>query len=204
MTPPFQIKRLPFSPTAKISEVQSLFSDHKPMLLKQSWLPTPQEDHLPANVRVAHYNSTILAFAEIPDIDIFNLADAPNLKTWTLGDVFEIFLQPETRSDYFELHITPENFRLQYHFESVGALPSTLDDGIFESQTWIQHEESRWFVLARIPFSLLKIAPTEGLRFSFCRYDAFRSGKPPVISSTSNHPVPKFHRPSEWETMIFI
>ena len=201
---PRQVTSLPFFQSSNISEVQSLFSDTEPMLLQQSWLPTPEENHLPAKVQVGHHDSSLLVFAEIPDIDIFNLADAPNLKTWTLGDVFEIFLQPEGRSDYLELHITPENFRLQYHFDSVGAPPTTLDDGTFGSQTWIQREEARWFVLAKIPFGILKIAPTDRLRFSFCRYDAFRSGKPPVKSSTSPHPIPKFHRPAEWGTMAFI
>lgn len=42
-----------------------------------------------------------------------NRACRLNERTWELGDVCELFLQLSGQSTYLELHVTPENHRLQ-------------------------------------------------------------------------------------------
>jgi hypothetical protein len=40
--------------------------------------------------------------------------------------------------------------------------------------------------------------------FSFSRYDCTRGLAVPVISSTSPHAAPSFHRQQEWGTLRFV
>jgi hypothetical protein len=175
--------------------------------MQQGWMETPQPGFLPAEIRVGWTSSRLVVLAEIPDQDIFTLATGPNQRTWELGDVFEIFLQAEDRSDYVELHVTPPNFRLQLHIESLGKPATQLDDGVFSSQVEIDAANQRWTVYAEVPASLVSgrdhIRPGESWRFSFSRYDASRNGRPLVLSSTSPHQAVNFHRTHEWGKITF-
>ena len=196
---------LPEFDSSHLESVMKAFSNATAIALGQSWVTEPEPDFLPAEVRVGRSASQVLVLATIPDWDIFTLATEPNQKTWELGDVFEIFLKPENETNYREFHVTPANIRTQLGFSTEGAAPEFLPDGIFESRVWI--ESSRWIVLASIPCAAVtnrtKMDSGERWRFSFCRYDAFQDGRKPVLSSTSPHPVPKFHRPVEWGVMVF-
>ena len=178
-----------------------------PVRMQQGWLETPQLGFLPAEIRVGWTSSRLVVLAEIPDQDIFTLATGPNQRTWELGDVFEIFLQAEDRTDYVELHVTPPNFRLQLHIESPGKPATQLDDGVFSSRVKIDAANQRWTVYAEVPASLVSgrdhIHSGESWRFSFSRYDAFRDGHPLVLSSTSPHQAVNFHRTHEWGKITF-
>jgi hypothetical protein len=178
-----------------------------PVRMQQGWMETPQLGFLPAEIRVGWTSSRLVVLAEIPDQDIFTLATGPNQRTWELGDVFEIFLQAEDRSDYVELHVTPPNFRLQLHIESLGKPATQLDDGVFSSHVEIDAANQRWTVYAEVPASLVNgrdhILPAESWRFSFSRYDASRNGRPLVLSSTSPHQAVNFHRVHEWGKITF-
>lgn len=133
-----------------------------------------------------------------------------------LGDTFEIFLRPKGGEAYFEFHIAPNNLRLQMRFPNAEAAArvarsQSLNEVIVEgegflSKTWVKPEIHRWFALAQIPRRL--IDPNDGLSasqwaFSFCRYDYTRGQKAPVISSTSAHTRPNFHRQDEWGILQF-
>jgi hypothetical protein len=178
-----------------------------PVFLQQGWMEKPQADFLPAAVRVGWTPGGLVILAEIPDRDIFTLATAPNQKMWELGDVFEIFLQDEDRSDYVELHVTPANLRLQLRFETSGATPVQLSDGVFSSHVGIDSPNQRWSLQASVPAVLVsgrsQIQPGEVWRFSFSRYDASRDGTTPVLSSTSPHQAINFHRNHEWGKLTF-
>jgi len=178
-----------------------------PIRMQQGWLETPQPGFLPAEIRIGWTPSRLVVRAEIPDRDIFTLATGPNQKMWELGDVFEIFLQAEDRSDYVELHVTPPNFRLQLHIESLGKPATLLDDGVFSSHVKVDAANQRWIVYAEVPANLVSgrehICPGESWRFSFSRYDASRDGTPPILSSTSPHQAVNFHRIPEWGKIIF-
>lgn len=198
-------EHLPKFDGSRFESVLEAFSNAPPIALGQAWLPQTEADFLGAEVRVGRSATQILVLATIPDLDIFSRATEPNQRTWELGDVFEIFLKPENETHYREFHVTPANIRTQLGFTEAGAAPEFLPDGIFESRVWI--ESSRWFVLASIPCAAVtnrdNIENGERWRFSFCRYDAFRDGRNPVLSSTSPHPVPKFHRSDEWRVLFF-
>lgn len=182
--------------SATLPEIQALFATSEPLELHQHWLPSPEPGFQPARARAVHDGTNLLVLAELHDADPFTLSDGPNQKTWELGDVFEIFLQPAGSETYFEFHITPANTRCQFRFAKPGAPLEPLPDGTFASRVW--KTETHWHALAEIPFPVLGLRPGETLRASFSRYDAFRHSRPPILSSTSPHPVPKFHRPAEW------
>jgi hypothetical protein len=149
----------------------------------------------------------LLVHAELRDDDIFSETSGPNQRTWELGDVFEMFLQPGGGPHYLELHVTPSNWRSQFFFSQAGAAMRPLEDGAFDSRACMNRAEGCWKVQARIPAALLSrsgtLRPGMETGFSFARYDATKGGGPPVLSSSSPHPIPKFHRPAEWGRLHF-
>lgn len=185
--------------------------------LGQPWLKTVEPDFAQGEVRVGRLGENLLVFAQLNDADIYTQASGPNQRLWELGDTFEIFLLPWTQEAYVEYQIAPNNKRLQLryagldHVEAVreiGGIEScVLPDGVFESRTWVQAEWKRWFVYARIPASVVLDEPTAlaGSQwfFSFGRYDYTRGREQPVISSTSSHAEPDFHRQQEWGVITF-
>jgi hypothetical protein len=185
--------------------------------LGQAWLEREENDFAPAFVRFGWRGNALLLFAELIDFDIFNAATVLNQRAWELGDTFEIFLQSINHPDYFEFQVTPNNQRVQLRFtdssieKSVGRtnlLPSVYMPGeVFHSRTWIQLNTRCWYVYAEICAKELFRHPgsLEGNRwlFSFSRYDYTCGRKLPVISSTSRHAEPDFHRRHEWQIMDF-
>jgi hypothetical protein len=69
--------------------------------------------------------------------------------------VFEIFLKPEDRSGYVELHGTPPNFRLQLQIESQGMPATQLVDGVFSSRVKIDTANQKWTVYAEVPATIV-------------------------------------------------
>jgi hypothetical protein len=183
----------------------------------QAWLTQPERDFKSAIVRVGRAGNSLRVFAELEDADIFTRATSHNQRMWELGDVLEIFLHPASSPNYVELHVTPNNRRLQLSFPDTATLRRAqaenffdhliLSDGVFHSHTWSQPEKGKWYVHAEIPAALVcgeDQLPVDGeWRFSFSRYDYTRGRQEPVISSTSPHAQPDFHRREEWGTLFF-
>jgi hypothetical protein len=187
--------------------------------LGQPWLRSVDPDFAPGDVRVGTLGENLCVFAQLTDADIFTQASGPNQRLWKMGDTFEIFLRPSTQEAYLEFQIAANNQRLQLryaglnHVEAVAEIGGfescMLPDGIFESCTWtrIYEETKRWFVYARIPASVVLDKPMvlAGSQwfFSFGRYDYTRGREEPIISSTSLHAEPDFHRQHEWGVIVF-
>ena len=181
-------------------------------------------------VRTGWRGDTLLVFAELSDADIFTRAHAHNDRFWELGDTFELFLQPGPGPAYVEFHVTPTNLRLQLRFASPPSeRPASSGDPFevsliradaFHSQTWVNAGAREWCVLAQIPAASVAGMPVgvggvtsapapsplagSSWRFSFSRYDYTRGREQPVISSTSRHSEPRFHRPHEWGVLQFV
>jgi hypothetical protein len=203
--PPLRCQILPSFDPENRDSLLAAFAGISPIEMGQAWLAAPDPDFLAAEVRVGRRGNSLIVSATMPDLDIFTKTTDANQRTWELGDVFEMFLKPEGEVFYRELHITPANTRTQLAIAAEGATGEFLPDGIFASHVWI--ESGHWQVFAAIPSEVVtgreEISPGEKWRFSFCRYDAFQDGRQPILSSTSPHPVPKFHRPAEWGVMVF-
>ncbi len=89
-------------------------------MLGQHWAGHPDPGFRPCSVRVSWIERALHVMADLTDDESFSHATGDNQKMWTLGDVFEMFVQLEGRCDYAELHVTPNNHRLHL------ALPGVL------------------------------------------------------------------------------
>lgn len=218
-TPPrLECRELPAFEARNLDEVLAAFAAAESCTMGQSWRPQTAPDFRPAIVRAGWRETSLLVLAELEDVDIFTRATSNNQRMWELGDTLEIFLQPEDWPGYVEFHVTPNNLRLQVRFPDPAARRRAqaansfeelvLPEGTFHSHTWMQPENSRWFVLATIPASSVSGAgvPLAGCRwrFSFSRYDYRRDRPEPVISSSSPHAQPDFHRREEWGVLLFV
>jgi hypothetical protein len=194
-----------------------VFQNAAPCVLRQAWLDREETDFAPAVVRTGWRDNTLLLFAELTDLDIFNRATALNQRAWELGDVLEIFLRPVEQQAYVEFQVTPENQRLQLRYpdaaapalaRSSGSLKEALVSGeAFRSRTWVRPERRKWDVYAEIPARSVCDSPQplggRQWHFSFSRYDYTRGRAEPVISSTSPFTLPDFHRQQEWGILTY-
>ena len=213
------IKCLPLAAFDKINldEVRAAFAAATPCAMGQSWRAAVEPGFAPGQVRIGWREDALLVFAELTDQDIFSRATATNQRMWELGDTFEIFLRPDSQSEYVEFHVTPNNHRLQLRFASTEALRRArtangfdeflLLGNVFDSVTWLQPEKQKWFVYAAIPAGAVcgqaRLNAGSCWHFSFSRYDYTRGDGEPVISSTSPHAVADFHRQQEWGEITF-
>ncbi|MGC3957777.1 MAG: hypothetical protein QM813_07465 [Verrucomicrobiota bacterium] len=206
-------REMPAVDTDNLQSVWQAFHSASPQRLKQSWLLRPDSDFGVGTVRVGWSGSSVLVFAELVGADIHSGARSLNQPTWLLGDAFEIFFQANNERDYVELHVTPNNQRLQLRYRDdwvnrAEKWEQALVTGeLFRSLTWIWSETERWFVYAEVPMPAVttreRSLPGNRWRYSFSRYD-YRLGRAePIISSTSPHAAPDFHRREEWGTMVF-
>lgn len=193
--------------------VSDVFADMPSTHFGQAWKPVLQSRFLPARTHIGFDAKFFWMFSEFEDADIFNTSVALNQHVYKLGDVFEIFLRPLPGDEYIEFHVTPDNRHLQLwwprarrSFKDKGWIPRFLSEACFRSWTQVLPDEKRWRILAAIPFGTLGLdTPRAGDEwlYSFGRYDYTRGFKRPILSSTSPHRVPDFHRQHEWNRLVF-
>jgi len=153
-----------------------------------------------------HYDAILLGTK--PHNRAFRL----NQRTWELGDVVEIFLQIGGEPRYVELHVTPENHRLQLLWpvgglERVRGEEAGLEEFMMPTADWVtsstQIGPGFWAAHVIVPFSILGLTsngliPT--LRSAVCRYD-YGTRDTPVLSSTAPLQAPDYHRLNDWQTI---
>jgi len=210
-----QCALLPWFDRADRESIWRAFEPAAALPFQQAWLPETEAGFSPGDVRLGWQEHSLLVFADLSDLDIFNKATGPDQRLWELGDVFEMFFKSIETERYVEFQVTPHNQRLQLRYPNRNAAQvarsmRSLDeflvpDETFHSMTWI--ETGRWQVFAQIPAPMVcgSNEPIEDMQwhFSFGRYDHTRGVKNPVISSTSLHSQPDFHRQQEWNTLAF-
>jgi hypothetical protein len=207
---------LPDFEPGNLDAVRRAFQNADACGLRQAWLEKPEADFAPAVVRTGWRGDSLLIFAELTDADIFTAATSHNQRFWELGDTFEIFLRPAEQQAYLEFHVAPNNLHLQLRFPDADAVKraaatnsfeNSLIPGetVFASRVWTQPQ--CWLVFAEIPARSVveKPTPLPGSEwfFSFSRYDCTHGRGKPVISSTSPHVQPNFHRQQEWGKLLF-
>lgn len=186
--------------------------------MQQAWNPAPEPGLRPAWVRCGWTAESLLVFAVLDDDDIFNPMDEFNAAAYQHGDVFEMFLRPSGQDAYYEFHVSPRNQRFQLRIPSavafaapkpVAGIPPEwfVRDWQIGSRVQVDTANGCWRVLASIPLARVAEngAPVAGdtWRFSFSRYDYTRGQAAPVLSATSPHPEPRFHRQQEWGELAF-
>ncbi|MBL9194119.1 MAG: hypothetical protein JNJ82_17335 [Opitutaceae bacterium] len=141
-----------------------------------------------------------------------NRARRLNERTWELGDVCEVFVQEMGADHYFELHITPENQRLQLRFDAHGierlrSGVDPLESFLLPQADWVQSSThlgpGYWSTRVLLPaarFGPLPLTPARTFLGTVCRYDCEHPGEP-VLSATAALSEPFYHRRQEWSTI---
>ena len=182
--------------------------------LRQFWRG-PQT--LPAesgHARVGAAPQGLSFYVYLEDSDIFSTATADNQRLWTLGDVAEFFVKPGTqRSDYWEIHLTPNNFIMDIHIPDRNRfMDGTVSwDQVIAPQSNAEKQvkvlENKWAVELCIPWSSFgqKAAPAPGTvwQFAVCRYNYNGDLEQPEHSSTAHFTELGFHRFEEFTDLVF-
>ncbi len=113
-----------------------------------------------ALLAIDHDAQRLHAFALFRDSDIFSGTTADNQHSWELGDTFELFFRLPGHEDYYEIHSTPNNHRLQLHFEDYRTRQDApvethlcdLHASVFNT---IDRENHLWYSQIVIPFYAL-------------------------------------------------
>jgi hypothetical protein len=200
-------------PPLKDTRLSPLAVDKHWQALGQSWRTGgTQEGFSPGWARIQWSKSALHYDVILLGSRPHNRAVRLNERTWELGDVTEIFVYAPDLERYVEIHITPENHRLQLLWptgglERVRQNKAPLEEFTVNAPDWVQSSTylgpGFWVVHAVIPFSTLGWNGQNAVRplqTAVCRYDC---GVPsvPVLSSTAALQEPDFHRVNEWHTL---
>lgn len=176
--------------------------------LGQAWRPAPEPGFNRGWARIRWDLTGLFYEAVFLQRSPANRARGLNERTWELGDIAEFFLQETATGRYLELHVTPENQRLQLLWPLGGldrfrAGSVRLEDFLVADPRWVASDAQicadHWTARAFVPFSCLGLAGIEqlpALRTAVCRYD--RSLGPELLSSTARLTEPNYHRHQEW------
>jgi hypothetical protein len=146
-----------------------------------------------------------------------NRARRLNERTHELGDVGEIFLQCVGAKHYIEIHVTPENQRLQLAWSDervdlVRKGKATLEEFVVSDPSWVESiteiAPSYWSARTIVPVA--HVLPggqpfnraTE-LLACVCRYDT-SDGPVPVLSSTADFQGQRFHHRAAWHRVELL
>jgi len=185
-----------------------------PHALTSPWEPgrTPAS----GSVRLAGCPDALMVRAELSDDEVFTNATRDSEYFWLLGDVFEMFLEAEGAGFYTEMHVAPGSLRLhlKIRHEDYAAMVAealTPSDLIvsppgFESRCELI--PGGWAAEALIPVELVDpkgvLSPDSRWQASFCRYNAWKDGRPPELTSTSPYRSPvNFHSRTDWRPLCF-
>lgn len=153
-------------------------------------------------------------FALMEDSDVYSDAVGKNDKTWSKGDVMELFFQPDGRRNYFELHLAPNFATLELSIPDIESFRSGkcvfeklfFDSGMScETGLFNQDAISGWWGLMKIPSKTLGLQIKKGElgKFSICRYNYTRKKEAkPELSSSTAMPICNFHTPENWQKLL--
>ena len=174
--------------------------------LLQSWLTNPEDGFLPGTAAISWGDGMLHLQADLTDEEVITTATNHGQRLWEHGDVAELFIQKQGESGYREYQVSPNGYTLALHYPDITCIADVRSEKkpmeVFLIQEIPVVEVSKttagWCLSLRVP---LPASPGEIFRVSCCRYDA-GTGRPPVISSTSPHPVRDFHRPRDWREFV--
>ena len=174
----------------------------------QAWLPEPEPEFRPGTARISWNNGHLNLLAEMVDDEVMTTTTANQQRLWEMGDVVELFFQQVGESGYHEHQITPNGFTLSLFYPDILSIAEVrggrrcLEEFLSESPLRAiaakNSEGWRAELCVGLPGN-----PGDQILVSCCRYD-YGSGRSPIISSISPHPVRDFHRPQDWREMVLV
>lgn len=182
------------------------------LLFKQSWRQKEQASFSPGHVALYPRSRGLAIIASFSDEVIFSKATGMNQPMWELGDVFEIFVGISGQPEYWELHVTPNNHRLQLMWteetfisfrkkESVLSDHAMTDVDFLSVATRINQEKNYWQVYVFLPWASIGLSDGNDLydlELAFCRYDSSSDGRPSILSATAPFKKLNFHAREQW------
>lgn len=184
--------------------------------LRQAWRPDgPERRFQPGWARIRWTPDAFWIDTVFRGGRAVNRATRLNERTWEMGDVSEVFLQEVGDSRYLELHVTPENHRLQLAFapgdiERLRDGTAAFESFLVDDPEWVTSEVSRaadfWAARVRLPadrFGRGPLAPGRRFRGTFCRYDCDR---PDTIVYSATAPLGEvnYHRRADWDDFLLV
>ena len=99
------------------------FQNTTRLIMRQYWLGKGAFPHEGGHAFIGGSSTSLSFYVFMNDSHIFSHATADNQKMWTLGDVAEIFVKPGgSRDDYWEFHVTPNNFLMDMKIKVVPVM----------------------------------------------------------------------------------
>lgn len=183
--------------------------------LQQFWREEPEPGFQSGIITVHWKPQAWIIQAVLQDRDSFNPVQGFNQPAYLAGDVFELFLQPPGREDYFEFHVGPDNQLYQLQLPSAEQFATHRHSGVptdwfIETphlESTVTRQQDSWTVEAKVPVEMLgieRIATDQLWKLSFCRYDRNRNPETCVLSSTSPLNEVDFHRIYEWSDVLTV
>jgi len=194
------------------ADVPGKYAACRALPLRQHWAGA-----LPHEAGVARIGATTMGLSihvRYEDSDIFSTATANQQRMWTLGDVVEVFVKPgRERSDYWEVHVTPNGFLMDLLIPSRAGMQSgehTWEEIIApESGTVFQTHvaDGSWSAELTIPWSAFGLsgspAPGTTWQFAVCRYNYNGGLDDPELSSTAPLSRRSFHLYEDYDDLTF-
>lgn len=209
-------RRLKEGPVDLADECPSPYDICEPLPFRQWW---KGEEARPAEGGVARvgYDAHHLRFHVLmTDSDIFSRAERDNDKLWELGDVVEFFMKPGGgRDDYWEVHVSPNDFLMDLRFPSRDKFKSgeiSWDEVIAPScggvkNVLVSADENHWAVEFRMPWTAFGLANAPETKdvwsFAVCRYNYSTATDAPELSSTVKFLECHFHRIEDYAKLRF-
>ena len=205
---------LPNEPADLTADLPSKYAACPALVLRQHWTGA---DALPVETGIARIGATTKGLSvhiRYEDSDIFSTATANQQRMWQLGDVAEVFVKPGLdRTDYWEVHVTPNNFLMDLSIPSRSGMQSgehSWEDIISpESGTVFQTHvtDGAWVAELTIPWSAFGVAgiPESGTtwQFAVCRYNYNGGLEDPELSSTAPLSKRSFHFYEDYTDLTF-
>jgi hypothetical protein len=187
-----------------------------PWRMGQAWLGEETKGFQAGTVSMAWQKDKMFFWALLPDREVFSSSTEDGQSLWSLGDVFEIFIRREESQKYLELHVSPNGHQLHLRwsvegFQRMREGKARLQDfqggsRDFAAQVFTLSRPAGWGVLVQMPAGILPgggpFQKGDKLSVSFSRYDAGAGGQPAILSSTSPHAKPSYHRWQEWRAVV--
>jgi hypothetical protein len=210
----------PLSPTGNVTWIAARCGNETgsgETIADSSWLPLvavpgggePQ----PGRAGIAWAPSSLRVEAVFHGESPHNRAARLNERAWEMGDVFELFLQAAGSSNYVEIHVTPENQRLQLAWPHGGlarvrAKQERLETFLVSDPAWVSSrtrlDGDKWHTTVHVPasiFGIARLSPLDRFRAAVCRYHYVGNPSSPVLSTTARLATAGFHQPTAWHEL---
>jgi len=207
---PVTMVHLAAHPPEPVCQLSPIRVDRQWLPLQQTWLGGKTDTRFqPGWARIRWNPSWFCVEAIFLCHRPANRARRLNERTWEQGDVCELFLQDARATTYLEIHVTPENQRLQLEFGEndiarVRAGTAPLENFCIHAPDWVESSTylgpGFWATQLIVPaarFGSDLLSPTRSFIGTVCRYDC-DDARSPTLSASAPLTELFYHHRADW------